>query len=76
MKMRLETSWLAPPLLAAAETRRRRRGDGLIMMKMKKESRARVRVANRERGECDVFKEEKGEGRVWFSEIRGFSDDL
>ena len=23
-----------------------------------------------------VFKEEKGEGRVWFGEIRGFSDDL
>ena len=28
------------------------------------------------KGRVRSFKEEKGEGRVWFGEIRGFSDDL
>ena len=28
------------------------------------------------KGRVRNFKEEKGEGRVWFGEIRGFSDDL
>ena len=28
------------------------------------------------KGGSGVYKEEKEKGRVWFSEIRGFSDDL
>ena len=29
-----------------------------------------------EGGESDVLRKKGGEGRVWFSEIRGVSDDL